>query len=279
MKVFYDTRQVALNNDSFSPSAGKPALVVEEWKKRGYNFSLSEVTPLTREQFYLSHDKKFVDDVLDLKRDNGFDNRSPDVAKALSWTSGSMYCAARDAYLNKSITCSPTSGFHHAHYDFSEGFCTFNGLTLTAILLRKEFHAIRVGIVDIDHHWGNGTENIIKHLGLDYIRHYTFGGENSDNYFWKGGEKAENWLLRLPSIVEKFSDCDIVLYQAGADPHVNDPYGGALTDAQLRERDRVVFQILRKNNIPVSWDLAGGYQIPIQKVLDIHNATMEEVLK
>jgi hypothetical protein len=35
------------------------------------------------------------------------------------------------------------------------------------------------------------------------------------------------------------ADCDVLLYQAGADPHINDPLGGWLTTAQLRERDRI----------------------------------------
>jgi acetoin utilization deacetylase AcuC-like enzyme len=35
------------------------------------------------------------------------------------------------------------------------------------------------------------------------------------------------------------ADCEVLLYQAGADPHINDPLGGWLTTAQLRERDRI----------------------------------------
>lgn len=278
IKVFYDARQVATNNPSFSPSAGKPALVVEEWKKRGYNFSLVSVTPLTRDQFYLAHDKSFVDGVLNLTQDNGFDNRSPEVAKALPWTSGSMYSASRDAYLNKEVNCSPTSGFHHAHYSFPEGYCTFNGLMATSILLRQEFPEIKIGILDLDHHYGNGTDDILRHFRIDYVHHYTFGGDNPDNWHWKGGEKAQSWLQQLPKIVAGFEDCDLVLYQAGADPHIDDPFGGALTNSQLRTRDRIVFRTLENMKKPIAWNLAGGYQDPIQKVLDIHNATIEECL-
>jgi len=279
IKVFYDVRQVAHNNPSFSPSAGKPALVVEEWKKRGYEFVIADVKPVTREDFYLVHDKSFVDDVLDLKRDNGFDNRSPDVAAALPWTTGSLYCAARFAYLEKIITCSLTSGFHHAHHSFPEGYCTFNGLMVTAVKLHQEFPDLRIGILDIDHHYGNGTHDILQFYGINYVRHYTFGGSNPDNYHWKGGPKAEHWLQTLPEIVDSFKDCELVIYQAGADPHEDDPFGGALTIHQLRERDRIVFRQLNALDKPICWNLAGGYQQPIQKVLDIHNATMEEALK
>ena len=110
------------------------------------------------------------------------------------------------------------------------------------------------------------------------VHHYTFGKDTS-NYEWKGGEKAQQWLEKLPGIIDGFAGCNLVIYQAGADPHVNDPFGGALTDAQLRERDRIVFTKFKEMGIPVVWNLAGGYQSPIQKVLDIHNGTMEECLK
>ena len=65
-----------------------------------------------------------------------------------------------------------------------------------------------------------------------------------------------------------------MLYQAGADPHVDDPLGGWLTTAQLHERDRRVFAAARRIGLPVAWNLAGGYQSPLRKVLDIHDNTL-----
>ena len=79
------------------------------------------------------------------------------------------------------------------------------------------------------------------------------------------------------------SDCDVVLYQAGADPHINDPYGGWLTTDELRQRDAVVFDALKAAGVPVAWDLAGGYQTErdgsIPKVLEIHDNTMRECVR
>ena len=73
-------------------------------------------------------------------------------------------------------------------------------------------------------------------------------------------EKAEAFLAALPQLLTTFADCDLVLYQAGADPHINDPLGGWLTTAQLYQRDVRVFQSLRNMGLPVAWNLAGGYQ-------------------
>jgi acetoin utilization deacetylase AcuC-like enzyme len=279
IKVFYDARQSVANNPSLSPSAGKPALVVKEWKDRGYDFALGSVTPVTREHYYRVHERKHVDDILDCNKNNGFGNNSADVAAALPWTSGSLLSAALEALHSKTNTCSPTSGFHHAGYSASGGFCTFNGLALTAVHLHDVESINRIGILDIDHHYGNGTDDIISKLNLKYIHHYTFGGDNADNYEWNGDHRAQRWLSRLPSIVKSFKDCEIIIYQAGADPHVDDPLGGALTSAQMRERDRIVFSLAAEMKVPVVWNLAGGYQKPIQRVLSLHNATMEECLK
>lgn len=279
LQVFFDQRQNVVANRSFSPSAGKPARVVEEWQRQGYAIELAPVAPVTRADLYRAHDKKHVDEVLDLKRPNGFHNKLKEVADSLYWTNGSIVSAALAALATRRNTCSPTSGFHHAEWWRCEGFCTFNGLILAAMKLRESSPAGRIGILDIDMHYGNGTDALIKRLQLDYIRHYTFGGAERDAEFWRGGPQADMWLSRLPNLVSAFEDCAIVLYQAGADPHMNDPHGGALSDAQLRERDRIVFSVLRRLGIPCVWNLAGGYQDPIQLVLNIHNATMEECLR
>lgn len=281
LRVFYDPRQSVARNKSFSPSAGKPALVVEEWQKRNYPIEIMPVTPVTREDFYLVHDKDHVDAILNLEKPNGFNNTLPEVAAALHWTSGSMVAAAQAALELGVNTVSPTSGFHHAEYYSASGFCTFNGLMLAAVKLKEMLpKGKKIGILDIDMHYGNGTVNIIHHLSLyDTIRHYTFGGEEPFAERWHGDKNGDEWLARLPGIVQEFQDCAVVLYQAGADPHAEDPFGGALSNIQLRERDRIVFTGMKKMEIPVAWNLAGGYQEPIQKVLDIHNATIEECLK
>lgn len=92
--------------------------------------------------------------------------------------------------------------------------------------------------------------------------------------------QASEFLTRLPSEVARFADCDVVLYQAGADPHVNDPLGGWLTTEQLRERDGLVFSGLKALGIPVAWNLAGGYQLDaaggISPILELHDNTLRE---
>lgn len=74
------------------------------------------------------------------------------------------------------------------------------------------------------------------------------------------------------------SACDIVLCQAGADPHIDDPLGGFLTTEQMTERDAHVFEGLKDRGVPAAWVLAGGYRDPLSKVIDLHMNTMRAVI-
>ena len=55
--------------------------------------------------------------------------------------------------------------------------------------------------------------------------------------------------------------------------------GGVLTSAQMRQRDRMVFEAAKARGVALVWNLAGGYQIPVSKVVALHVATMEECVK
>lgn len=69
-----------------------------------------------------------------------------------------------------------------------------------------------------------------------------------------------------------------MLYQAGADPHIDDPLGGFLTTEQMTERDAQVFKGLKYRGVPVAWVLAGGYQDPLSKVIDLYVSTMRAAI-
>jgi acetoin utilization deacetylase AcuC-like enzyme len=266
--VFYTPAMVAAV-ESYSPSAGKPAAVVASWVDAGFPLSILAPLRVTPDDFKRAHDPQHVDEILAGIKLNGFRNRSLDVATSLPYTHGAMLDAARAAIANRRVAVAPCSGFHHAGYDTCFGYCTFNGLMVTALALREAGEARRVGILDFDEHHGDGTDDIIGRLRLDWIRHYSAGLEEAGV-----PEQAQDFLDRIPSIVRLMRDCDVLLYQAGADPHIDDPLGGWLTTEQLAGRDRRVFETARLIGLPVAWNLAGGYQQPLRKVLDIHDNTM-----
>ena len=275
MKVFYRPEQVAPAQHS-SPSAHKPRLVVEDWISHfGDAIEVLGFEPASAEQMGRAHDPDFVTGVLTGSLVNGFGDRDPRVASSLPFTSGSMVAAAEHAVLHRVVVCSPTSGFHHAGYRSAGGFCTFNGLMVAALAVKDAGLVNRVAILDCDAHYGNGTDSIIRALGLDWIEHHTQGltfgtARQADNGAY------ERWL---DAAIERCLDCDLVLYQAGADPHINDPLGGILTTEQMSARDRDVFE--RLGHLPTVWNLAGGYQVVngateagrIEPVLALHRET------
>jgi acetoin utilization deacetylase AcuC-like enzyme len=273
MKVFFDIRQTVQCNDSDSPSAGKAVKVIESWKKI-VPVDIQPVMCLYPCTIELAHDKQHIEDILLCKKKNGFDNDLPQVATSLLWNNGSFVDAAMHAAKFKWNTVSPTSGFHHAEYARSMGYCTFNGLCIAAAYAKNSFLVDKVAIIDSDMHYGNGTDDIIRKFDWKWINHYTFGGE-VDQYVARAGKfDSVEYMDRFPITVAKtIADTDLIMYQAGADPHVDDPYGGALTTEQLRERDRIVFTLAKEFKIPVVWNLAGGYQRDFSKVLQIHDNT------
>ncbi|MFA7321800.1 MAG: hypothetical protein WC000_10090 [Dokdonella sp.] len=270
MKVFYSPEMVA-DAQSFSPSARKPREVMGSWQRRFPLIEVIPVLPVTVEELCLAHDPDHVRGVLSLRRANGFGNHLAQVAASLPWTSGAMLGAARAALVD-GCAVAPVAGFHHACFADGGGYCTFNGLMVAALVLRRERQLLRMGILDCDQHYGNGTTDIIRELRLDWVEHYSAGA------WWEQPAQAERFLAEIPGIMQRFAACDLLLYQAGADPHVDDPLGGWLTTQQLRERDRGVFQTARSLGVPIAWNLAGGYQANLRKVLDIHDNTMLECL-
>lgn len=271
LPVFYSPNMVA-TPDSYSPSAAKPARVVAHWQSLGLPIELHEPTPVTEVDFFRAHDRTYVRDVLSCRESNGFGDRSAGVARSLPWTSGAMLSAARHVLRNGGVACAPCSGFHHAGYAYGGGFCTFNGLMVTACALLAVDRVKSVGILDCDMHYGDGTDDILRRLDLRArVRHFTAGAE------YRRRDQAEGFLALLPDLVRSMRECSVILYQAGADPHVNDPLGGWLDDAQLQRRDELVFRAARDLNVPIVWNLAGGYQRDehggIAPVLAIHAAT------
>ena len=283
--IFYNSNMNVTGLDSFSPSASKPQRFTDlmaHYRFRDYGpHARGTVQPVSYEDLVRVHSHNYVDGVFAGNILNGFENNDKRVPAACSWTAGSLLSAARFALRNPVIpACSPTSGFHHAGWNEGGGFCTFNGLMVVAAKLIAETPGFKVAILDCDFHYGDGTDNILKkYPGLaDNILHLTAG-----KYF-HGDDPAtealefQAWLNEAIESINDFHP-DLVLYQAGADPHVNDPLGGFLDDHGLKVRDRTVFRNVRA---PIVWNLAGGYQQPkdgtifTDPVLQIHRNTLDE---
>jgi acetoin utilization deacetylase AcuC-like enzyme len=276
--VYYDPRQSVPGLEDSAPSAGKPARFMERLQGEGLAVNLRPVTPATRADLLRVHDAGYVDGVFAGTTLNGLQNNEPRVAESCLWTVGSLVTAALAARLDDRPACSPTSGFHHAGHRWGGGFCTFNGLLVAASRYIEANPGAVVGILDCDAHFGDGTEDILKRMPelACQVLHRC-----SASHFSKGMHPIRffGWLRR--TIAEfNAAGCALMLYQASADMHIDDPLGGLLDSAQLRERDRLVFEGLRA---PVVWNLAGGYrgggEVMTCPVLGDHVATLRAAMR
>lgn len=267
--VVFSKKQVSCPATT-SPSPRKPAWVVDDWLAHKLPIRIVEPVPVSREQLALVHDRDYVDGVLDCKIPNGFRGCDAHVAESLRWTVGSFLMAARRALKNSKVACSPTSGFHHAGVRSGYGYCTFNGLVVGAMALKDEGKVGRVGIIDCDQHYGDGTAELIERHVLDWVTQY------SREFFveYPRFGAGSRFLEALPGLVREMEGCDLLMYQAGGDQHQDDPLGGFLTTSEMMERDRIIFSEAKAMNLPVVWNLAGGYQLPHERIIKIHRNTM-----
>jgi acetoin utilization deacetylase AcuC-like enzyme len=215
---------------------------------------------------------------------------SSELYPSVCLTNGACLAAARQA-LQDGASAALASGFHHACADHGEGFCTFNGLVVTADALLAAGEARRVGVLDLDLHYGNGTAQLAAsrpHLfqvsvyGNDYWANTPYrdvsvrrheDGANHRSFALPAGCDRATMLHTLEKALPLLADADIdlLLFQAGADPYFEDPYSPlALDHEDLLARDRFVFEFTRAAQIPVAWVLAGGYTPDIRKVARVH---------
>ena len=215
---------------------------------------------------------------------------SPELFPSVCLTNGGCLAAARQA-LADGVSAALVSGFHHACADHGEGFCTFNGLAVTADALLAEGAARRIAVLDMDLHYGNGTAQLaasrphmfqVSIYGNDYwanvpyrdvtTRHHE-DGANHHSFALPADCDRATMLATMEQALPLLAAWkpDVLLYQAGADPYFEDPYSPlALGHADLQARDEAVFRFANENAIPVAWVLAGGYTRDISKVVRVH---------
>lgn len=285
--VFYSPKQAVPGMVHFSPSAGKPAIVAEALVSRRFPVRIVGPRPLLFAELTRAHCAPWVERILSGKAQNGFGNTDRRVAQSLPYTSGSMLSAALAATATLPAV-SLSSGFHHAGWSNSSGFCTLNGLAITALALLSQGKARRVAILDCDAHYGNGTDEILRHVSSAVSLKEGFqvpGGQILHRTVGKSCVKHGAYIDKVREFLVEIADFlpDVVIYQAGADPHECDPLGGHISTEEMRTRDRMVFELCKDFALPVAWNLAGGYQrggaTGIDPVLALHLNTFREACR
>lgn len=182
------------------------------------------------------------------------------------------------------VALNVAGGTHHAFFDRGEGFCLLNDFAVAANELLYQQKAARILIIDLDVHQGNGTAALFQHEP----RVYTFSMHGAHNYpFHKELSDRDVPLLdgtndttylnllrdHLTEILDQFRP-DFACYLAGVDILETDKFGKLnVTLKGSEQRDRFVFESLKKRGIPCMVALGGGYSADVRIITEAHCQT------
>ncbi len=205
-------------------------------------------------------------------------------------SAGATLAAAKIA-LKEGVAANLAGGTHHAYRNKGSGFCVFNDSAIAARALQKEIHPrLKVAIIDLDVHQGNGTASILENdpsiftFSIHGENNFPFSKEVSDlDIGLPDGTGDEFYLAALHQGLQKLEEQfkpDFIIYLAGADPHEGDRLGKlSITKNGMGQRDQCVFQFALDRQIPIAFSMAGGYGKEIQSTVDIHFQTIQTALQ
>jgi acetoin utilization deacetylase AcuC-like enzyme len=184
--------------------------------------------------------------------------------------------------LTYGLACNTAGGTHHAFPNFGSGFCIFNDLAIAPRVLQQLGLVKKVLIVDLDVHQGDGTAVIFRcdRSVFTFSMHcqVNFPGtkQTSDlDVPLQVGMEDEEYLKvlaqYLPDLLTQIKP-DLVLYDAGVDPHIDDKLGKlALTNTGLYQRDRYVLSTCLAAGYPVACVIGGGYAEDLNSLVFRHS--------
>jgi acetoin utilization deacetylase AcuC-like enzyme len=239
------------------------------------------------ETICLAHDRDYVESFVRgtidprVMRRIGFPWSEGLVHRTLASAGGTL---AATAYgLEAGIGGTLAGGTHHAFRSEGSGFCVFNDVAIAIHWLRSQGRRLRVAVIDLDVHQGDGTAHIFEHdpevftLSLHGANNFPFRKQRSRIDVELADQTGDDDYLRaldsaLPRVWE-FAP-DLVFYLSGVDALSSDVLGRlSLTYAGLESRDRRVIGAARKQRIPIVITLGGGYSNPIELTVQAHAST------
>ena len=253
---------------------------VKLMNKEGALFTEVQPRLATRAELERVHDPAYIDQVINEHESSEWDGKRPDLAHLATLFVGGTLLALDALITKKARTAIHFSGSkHHAQYDYSSGFCIFNDFAIAADIATKDY-GLRVAILDIDAHHGDGVENLTADnpMVLTYSIHEKgiFPGTGNEDY-------PEKNIYNFPLIakdadlnsrgkgddalrygVEQFIDKldafkpDLIFITCGADGHKEDPLSSLAYSVQGYD---AIAQLLRQRypDMPMLLGGAGGY--------------------
>ncbi len=166
-----------------------------------------------------------------------------------------------------------SGGYHHAKSESGGGFCFFADIPIAMYKLWEEHKDLKVFIIDLDAHQGNGHEAVLRSEKrvaiLDIYNRYIYPKDNEvkkyityDVPVSSNIEDKQYLSLLSASLSNAFKNelPGLIIYNAGTDVFKGDSLGGMkLSEAGIIKRDEIVFKIAKQYKVPILMLLSGGY--------------------
>jgi acetoin utilization deacetylase AcuC-like enzyme len=161
------------------------------------NIRMGQAQAVTDGELALVHTPRYIDAVTNgglssaEQREIGFP-WTPAMAERARRSVGATVQACRVAMAGEGVAANLAGGTHHSYAHKGSGFCVFNDTAVAARLMQAEWsrqgvmhrqRPLRVAVIDLDVHQGNGTASIFKDddtvftLSLHGARNFPFRKE------------------------------------------------------------------------------------------------------
>jgi acetoin utilization deacetylase AcuC-like enzyme len=253
-------------------------------------------TPLSPDIILQTHTSSYWERVRDLEltpkevRKIGFPMSQRLIDRCVTIAGGTVACA--HYAMEYGVAMNIAGGTHHAFTDRGEGFCILNDIAMAANYLINNHLCKRILIVDLDVHQGNGTAQIFKNslskwsnteggvftFSMHGANNYPLHKENSDLDIGlpDGTEDAFylNILRENLAILFNKVQPDFVFFNSGVDVLETDKLGRLkLTIKGCQKRDKIVFEMCKKNKVPIAVSMGGGYSTRLATIVEAHANT------
>jgi acetoin utilization protein AcuC len=238
---------------------------------------ITEVAPrlATRAELERVHAPSYVDEILIDHTSGQWTGARPDLATLASTFVGGTLTALDMLISKKAHTAIHFPGAkHHAQFDYSSGFCIFNDFAIAADIATKD-HGLKVAILDIDAHHGDGTENLtadnlmvqtysIHEKGIFpgtgnhsepsmSVYNYPLGSDEPEQNPNKDDQALLAGVAEFGRLADQFQP-DLLFIACGADGHAEDP----LSSLQFTVAGFKSVATLLRGHFPSTPILVGG---------------------
>ncbi|RKY47379.1 MAG: histone deacetylase [Candidatus Neomarinimicrobiota bacterium] len=165
-----------------------------------------------------------------------------------------------------------SGGYHHAKSNSGGGFSFYADIPIAIYKLWQKDPTLKVMIIDLDAHQGNGYESVLKNddriVIVDvyncqiYPRDYEAKQYITYDFPIVSYTKDDEYLSIIDSIrkIISIEKPNLIIYNAGTDIDENDPLGRLkISEEGTIKRDEIVFESAKENNVPILMLLSGGY--------------------